>query len=193
MYTRLTVVATALLLVLGACGGDTADTTTPTLPTLSEDTAAADTMTATEVDPEEAFQEYSACMREQGIEMPDPESGGDTGTISIEGGPGDFDFTAFKEAAAECGRSLDAVFGEFEMSPEQEAERMDQELAFAQCMRDEGVDWPDPDTSDGGMMVEIPSDIDPEQMNEAMQTCSESVYGTEGGSTMSNSVSSPTP
>lgn len=194
-WIRAAALAGALVLALAACGGGAAaEETTPTLPTLTEAaTAASDATTTTEaVDPEEAIQEYTACMREHGIEMPDPESGDGGGVISIEGDPGDFDLTAFDEAAAACDPILEAAFGEFEMSPEQEAEMMDQQLAFAQCMRDEGIDWPDPDSS-GGMMIEIPDNVDPDQLDEAMQMCSQGAFGAEGGIMVGSSDSSSTP
>ena len=177
MNTRLAAATTALLLVLGACGGESADTTTPTLPTLTDDTtAAADTTTTTTeaVDPEEAFQEYSECMREQGVEMPDFGDGG----VVIDGVEGDFE--AMDEAAAACDPILEAAFGEFELSPEQEAEMMDQELALAQCMRDAGIDWPDP-SGDGSVMIELGDDVDPETLNAAMGTCMKEAFGDLGG------------
>jgi hypothetical protein len=173
--------AGALMLVLAACGGDTADTTTPTLPTLTEEAAddvAATTTTTEAVDPEEAFQEYTQCMREHGIDMPDPTSGDGGGVISV-GGEG-MDIEAFEEAGAACDPILEAAFGEFELSPEQEAEMMDQQLAFAQCMRDNGIDWPDP-TSDNSQMIELDDNIDPETVNAAMETCAPEMFDGSGG------------
>jgi hypothetical protein len=178
---RAITVAGALMLVLAACGGDGADNTTPTLPTLNDQAAKAepDATTTTEaVDPEEAFQEYTRCMREHGIEMPDPTSGGGGGVISFDGGSGDME--AFEEAGAACDPILEAAFGEFELSPEQEAEMMDQQLAFAQCMRDDGIDWPDP-TSDNSQMIELGDDMDPETLNAAMETCAPEMFDGSGG------------
>ncbi len=170
----------ALMLLLTACGGNSADTTTPTLPTLTEETTAAagETTTTTEaVDPEEAFQEYSECMREQGIEMPDLGDGG--GSIEIAEG----DFEAMDEAAALCDPILEAAFGEFELSPEQEAEMMDQELALAQCMRDSGIDWPDPG-GDNTNVITLGDDVDPETINAAMDVCMKEAFGDVGGITV---------
>ena len=182
MRPRLLILAGALLLVLAACGGDTAATTAPTLPTLSDETADASTeaTTTTEaVDPEEAFQEYTQCMREHGIEMPDP-STDSGGVIEIEADGGDLDFSAFDEAAAECDPILEAAFGEFALSPEQEAEMMDQELALAQCMRAEGIDWPDP-TGDMNVMIDLGEDVDPDTLDAALNKCSKEAFGETGG------------
>lgn len=178
---RAIAVAGALMLVLAACGGDGADNTTPTLPMLNDQATEAepDATTTTEaIDPEEAFQEYTECMREHGIEMPDPTSGDGGGVISIESESGDME--AFEEAGAACDPILEAAFGEFELSPEQEAEMMDQQLAFAQCMRDNGVDWPDP-TSHNSHMIELGDDMDPETLNTAMETCAPEMFDGSGG------------
>ncbi len=175
----------ALLLILAACGGDTGNTTAPTLPTLNESAAAdADTGVATTtteaVDPEEAMLEYTACMREHGIDIPDPGGSGGDGFVT-EGSSDGLDFSAFEQAESECSPILEEAFGVFELTPEQEVEVMDQQLAFAQCMRDEGIDWPDPDPSQASTFgIELGDDLDPDKTNAAMEKCSEGIFG--GGS-----------
>jgi hypothetical protein len=174
----------AILLGLAACGGGSSDATTPTLPTPGDTSAAgpaATTTTTVEVDPEEALQEYAACMREHGIDIPDPDTSGGGGVFTI-GGEGS-DPGAFDEAGKVCDPILEGAFGEFEMSPEQEAELRDQELVFARCMRDNGVDWPDPtgDFGSGGGVIELGDDTDSETMNAAMDTCSQEAFGGSGG------------
>ena len=170
-----------MVLVLAACDGVAANNTTPTLPTLNEattDEASATTSTTEAVDPEVAFQEYAACMQEHGIEMPDPQTDGDSVGIVVEG---DFDPEAFEEATVECDPILEDAFGEFEMTPEMEAEMRDQELAFARCMRDNGVEeWPDPGT-DSGNMIELGDDADPEKVDAAIEACSQEIFGDLGG------------
>ncbi len=174
---RFAALAAATALVLAACGG-TGDATSPTLPSLTDTTTAGEqTTTTVSVDPEEAMLEYTACMRENGVDMPDPSSG-EGGVFSIGGD--DLDFEAFEEASAACDPLLEAAFGDFELSPEQEAEFRDQELAFAKCMRDEGIDWPDP-SPDGNPVIDLGSDDDPETLNEAMQACSKDIFGDSGG------------
>ena len=184
----------AILLGLSACGGSSSGATAPTLPTLNETSAGAEptgTTTPTAVDPEEAFQEYAACMREHGIEVPDPDSGG--GVIEI-GGDG-MDFEAMEEAGKACEPILEGAFGEFEISPEQEAEIRDQELAFAKCMRDNGIDWPDPsgDFGSGGITIELGDDLDPDTMNAAMDVCSKDAFGSAGGGVIIGGSGEATP
>ncbi len=168
----------ALLLVLAACGGPDSAETTPTLPSLNHttgDDTQASTTTTEAIDPEEALQQFTECMRENGFDMPDPVGG----AIVNEFAAGDLE--VFEAASAECDPILEAAFGEFELSPEQEAELRDQELAFARCMRDNGLDWPDPDP-DNNTPIVIDADIDPEVLDAAITTCSTEAFGEDGGS-----------
>lgn len=183
-----------MLLVLAACGDGSSGTTTPALPSLNEQAAPSEsdsTTTTTEaVDPDQAMQEYAECMREHGIDMPDPGSGGGVIEMGVdeEGG-----IEAFEEAGEACDPILEAAFGEFELSPEQEAEFMDEQLAFAQCMRDNGVDWPDPDPNgDSTIALELGSDVDPDTIDAAMETCGEGLFG-GGGVTFGASGEGSTP
>jgi hypothetical protein len=43
--------------------------------------------------------------------------------------------------------------GEIELDPEQEAEMREQLLEFAECMRDHGIDMPDPVFEDNGRVT----------------------------------------
>lgn len=170
----------ALLVLLAACGSATADSTSPTLPSINEQAAEEDatsgseatTSTTQTVDPDEAMQEYATCMRENGVDMPDP---GSDGAIMI-GGP-DVDPANLDAAMAECDPILEAAFGDFEMSPEMEAEQRDLDLAFSRCMRENGVEeWPDP-ASDGSMTIELGPDSDQETVDTAIDSCSQQIYG----------------
>ena len=133
--------------------------------------------------------DYTSCMRDNGIDMPDPEFASAPGGVITkqvagrgeEGGPA-FDPTnqAFKDADAECGPLLRDAIGTIDIDPEQQAEMREQALAFSQCMRDHGVDFPDPVFDDnGGISVSIgsddgatgPSPDDPE-VEAAMEECS---------------------
>ena len=150
---------------------------------------------------EDAMVDYAACMREHGIDMPDPQvqsDGGDVttgrggmvfamplGATGEANGPGN---EAFEAAAEECNPILEAVRREMpKLSPEEEAKMRDNALKFAQCMREHGIDMPDPtfDTTGGpGMAIRGSSDtkeltpFDADKFNEAAGECSE-----EGGPT----------
>jgi hypothetical protein len=113
-----------------------------------------------EKDFRDALVDYSQCMRDHGVDMPDPtfdDSGG--GGMAVMVGPGegpDPDDATFKAAETACKPILDeAQKYAPRMSPEDEAKMRDQALKFAQCMREKGFDIPDPTFDDeGGMKIE---------------------------------------
>ena len=112
-----------------------------------------------QLDPEEAQLAFAECMREHGVEVPDPgppQGGGSGERILI--GPGDrIDEESFEEADAECRHLLEGVFDE--PSDEELQEMQDAALVFARCMRDNGVeDHPDPKFENGGTTLEISGD-----------------------------------
>ena len=94
---------------------------------------------------------FSQCMRENGVpDFPDPEFNGDGGMmLSRSAGPGDtLDREAEEKAMEACEDKLPRGGGNF--SEEDRAEMQDAFLEYAQCMRENGVDMPDPDFSEGG-------------------------------------------
>lgn len=148
------VLALALSLVLAGCGSDrdaTGNAGTPT-PASAEDAAL----------------DYAACMRENGVDMADPDS---SGMIRIDGeAQSDPDWA---EASAACEEILAAAApqGASGGLPEEAKESL---LAFAACMREHGVDMPDPDFSSGDGMVQLGGEgfdpMDP-AVQEARLTC----------------------
>jgi hypothetical protein len=82
---------------------------------------------------EEARLEFAECMRAHGVEMEDPKPG-----QSIDPGGDD---PATRKALAACDGKLGA--GQ-ELSTEEDEELKEGALAFAQCMREEGIDMGDP-------------------------------------------------
>ena len=101
---------------------------------------------------EDAMIEFTECMRDQGVDMPDP--GTDGGRIAMEPGDmSDAEEDEFAAADAVC-RDLLPDMGEA-ISPEQQAEMEDAMLEFTDCMRDQGIDMPDPDTQGGGISIRV--------------------------------------
>ena len=107
-------------------------------------------------DREEAMLAYAQCMRDHGIEMDDPQFGADSGRFGFGPGGADADFdplsTEFQSAMDACGNVLEAMRPESD--PEEEAERAEQQLVIAGCMRELGWDFPDP-ASGGGFGAQI--------------------------------------
>jgi hypothetical protein len=170
-----------------------------------------DSSTPDSIDPEDAFNEYTECMRDNGIDLPDAQvvSADGSGRASNGGGPiivtntmpeGDgpegglpFDPESeeYQEADEECMPILEAVRSEIEIDPEVEAEHREQMLDFAECMRDHGIDFPDPVFSEnggGGVSVQIGEEgeegngpaFDDEDFQAANEECGE-IFGDEGG------------
>ena len=106
-------------------------------------------------DPEvqDAQVRYSRCMREHGIDMPDP-GADEQMRIEID------DPDAWQAAEEECRPILEEIVGTFEPPSEEEQARMrEQALEFAKCMREQGIDMPDPQFSeDGGMTISAETD-----------------------------------
>jgi hypothetical protein len=94
------------------------------------------------LDPEDAARRFAQCMRDHGVDVPDPDSGGGGPQIQIRASAS----TNVDSAVQACQQYMPSGKMGASMSPE-ELERARQ---FAQCMRDHGVDIPDPDPNGGG-------------------------------------------
>ena len=97
--------------------------------------------------------EYAQCMRDNGIDMPDPqfdEDGGVTRSASRPDSGIDPESEEFKAAEEECRPIMEEVRPDMELSPEEQAEMQDRLTAMAECMREQGHDMPDPQVDDDG-------------------------------------------
>lgn len=157
--------ALILVLTLAACsGGDTqTDDSVATLETTAS-TVAGPTTTAAPIDMEAAALEAVACFREQGVDLPDPAVDADGNVqFSQDIDPSTLDEDALAAAQAACAEELSRVITGFigtDLTGFQ-----DGLLEYAQCMRDNGFDLPDPDFSNfasGGAAAGPFGDIDPE-------------------------------
>ncbi|CRK57181.1 hypothetical protein [Alloactinosynnema sp. L-07] len=91
---------------------------------------------------------FAQCMRDRGVDMPDPDGDGGRGVrVRIPEGA---DKSKIDAAMAECKQFLPNG-GE---PPKLDAEQQEQFRKMSQCMRDNGVpDFPDPEP-DGGIRIE---------------------------------------
>jgi hypothetical protein len=176
----------ALAVVLAACGGGGDD---DAVGVASLDQSSSTTIAeAEEADPEAAAVAFTECMRENGVEMEDPTVDSD-GNV-IPGRPTDLpepdDNGEFRAGPGELGEDLRAGFEEcgdlldgtaFGFTPQDLTELEDQLLELAECLRDQGLDVPDPDLSDlGGGPVEggpFGIDFQDPQVQAAMDQCEE--------------------
>lgn len=134
---------------------------------------------------EENVLAFSACMRDGGVDFPDP-------VVDSEGNVG-FDLTAMRdlgevdeaelEAAFEqCAQYLEGVNFGFERVFETEFQ--DEVVVFAGCMRENGIDMPDPDFS--GIMEGRPlfpgwePELDDPDFEVAFEACEDLLPGIPG-------------
>lgn len=134
------------------------------------------TTETTTVDDEITFEEgvldFAQCMREEGVNFPDP-------TFDIDGNP-QFDNLEieneeeFENAFENCEDILrNALPEQFDLDPEVEAALVDASLEFSQCMRDQGIDFPDPKPGEFGFFAFRDADIDftSEAVQNAFEIC----------------------
>jgi len=147
-------VLTAAAFALGACGGAS---------------AAADS----NGDLEKQVQAYVECLRENGADVPDP-TVDEKGNITF-GQPAagqTFDRAKIQEAQKKCGEPPEGITSG--MTRLNDPATQDAAVKFAQCMRAEGVNVPDPDLSkigsgEGGAFGDI--DRDDPKVSAAIDTC----------------------
>ncbi len=135
---------------------------------------------------EEALLAFTACLRDQGVDIEDPTVDADgnvrlsrPGGQSGQPGPGGDD--TFREARAACADLLeDAALGFGGDVDRTELE--DNLVVFAECMRDNGYDMPDPDFSafgpgqgGGGPFGEV--DRDDPAFQAAAEACEDILAG----------------
>ena len=134
------------LVILSAAMGATAAAQVATLGSPAPD--ASMTPEASPVpDGQQALLDWAACMREQGVDMDDPVFGLDgelLGGLGKDGSGSQIDTKdpSYALAAEAC----DALLAAFKAppDPQQLAEQAEGLLAWAACMREQGVDLPDP-------------------------------------------------
>jgi len=123
---------------IAACGEDTE---TPAASAASDDDKA-----------REAQVKFAECMRENGVDMPDPKSDGRS--LFRVGGDSGVSPEEFEEASKACEQYREDIRPN--LSEEEQAEFKERALEHARCMREHGIDFPDPTFSaDGGAEVRI--------------------------------------
>lgn len=111
---------------------------------------------------------FAECMREHGIDVPDPENGNDGGAVQFAL-PRDSDSTVMGEAMEACKKFLPNGGEPMKLDPEQLAEAR----KFSQCMRENGIDdFPDPNP-DGGIMIEGDEIVVDDEFRAAQEACAE--------------------
>jgi hypothetical protein len=125
---------------------------------------------------------FAKCMRENGVNVPDPKPG-ERGRFRLElKAESDADREKTKQAMDKCQKHLDAVKPP-ELSEEQQAELRDWALKQARCMRRKGIDVPDPQfEGKGGVTQRIPKSLDvtDQEVRAAEEACRREVGEPKG-------------
>ena len=130
----------------------------------------------------DAALKFARCMREHGVDVPDPKFSG--GGMTVFGGPagkGDVPSpTILRKAQAACQHFM-AGARPPSLSPAERAKVREQALANARCMRQHGVDFPDPQFGpDGGARIRLDANkIDPTSplFKRAQEACKSTMPG----------------
>lgn len=175
----------SLGVVLAACGSDSDEGPTDTVATLETTPPTVVDTTSTTAAPtlDEVALDFTQCMRDAGIDMPDITFDADGQPVISAELTENFDLLdpAFQTALATC-RPIFAEAGEgieLQLDPEIIATVTDQLNEFSVCMRDNGVElWPDPLPTFTGSEIPFPMDqmgqafVDPE-FADALEACQE--------------------
>ncbi|MEU8803660.1 hypothetical protein [Spirillospora sp. NPDC048819] len=159
----------ALALGLQGCGGDGGGSGGSTAKAASD---------------QEKMRKFAQCMRDNGIDMPDPSGDGrvtvrkSRGPSQGGGGPGEDD--EMMAAQKKCRHLMPNGGKPPELKPEEVAKLR----AFSKCMRDNGIsEYPDPD-ADGRMLLKAGpgTGIDPEsqKFQAAQKACDKHMPGDKG-------------
>ncbi len=185
---RLIPIILALSLVLVACGGSDAADGVASLDDGQRGTEQGETGD-TGADDEEALLAFSACMRDNGVdEFPDPVLNADG---SVDFGQDSQPFREVDPDVAEAavnacideldGTAFSPTGGDFDLTEIQDAL-----VEFAACMRDEGIDFDDPDLTSFFRNGEVANpfeqlDITDPEVAAAVEVCQEVFVGVGPG------------
>jgi hypothetical protein len=152
-------VAAIALMAASACGGSDGD----------DGAAAADTdaLDAGTQDADAQALVFAECMRDNGVDMPDPGSGQEGLADAFQAAADDVDEETMGQAMSACE----------ELMPQYASEEMHDDewmLDLAECLREQGLD-----VSDNPFTEAHGGDIDPSEFSAAMEVCRDVV--TSGG------------
>jgi len=152
-----------LLVMLASCGSNSEEDPTDSIATLESTSPSVVDTTSSSESPslEEVTLDFTDCMRDSGIDMPDITFDADGQPVISASVAEDLDLLdpEFQAALASC-RTVFAEAGEgveLQLDPELIATLTDQLNEFSVCMRDNGVEmWPDPLPTFTGSEIPFP-------------------------------------
>jgi hypothetical protein len=145
--------AAALAGTMAACGGSSGSSTNA----------------SSSSDPSDQAVKFAQCMRQHGIDMPDPKPGNGGGFTFRARGPKGGASSQKLQAADKACRKLLPNGGRPNLTPAQRAQARDAALKFAQCMRSHGINIPDP--QEGKPLLIKPPNSGSTGFQSAMKAC----------------------
>ncbi|MBP2707962.1 hypothetical protein JOL79_29695 [Microbispora sp. RL4-1S] len=121
------------------------------------------------VDRHEAQLKFAQCMREHGVDMPDPGPDGNVRIMGRKGETGKID-----DAMKVCEHFMRDAVGD--KLGKLDPQAYDQAVKFAQCMREHGVDVADPKPGEG-VRIKLKGPDGEQKMKEAQGACKEYAPG----------------
>ena len=179
--------ALALGLLATACGGSSGEGASGVASAGDGKAKSADRKNGKKTDPQQTALDFARCMREHGVDVPDPKAS-DNGMVLVgpAPGPGGLGQAAeppagFEEADKACRHLMKDLISDGGGATV-DAKEQDRALRFARCMRENGVNMPDPDFSKGGVSMKIDEGFNPssEAFQAAQKACG-SLFGPGGG------------
>ncbi len=160
-WKRAAAVAAAATLALAACGDG--------------EGGGGDAASSPRDGAQESALAFARCMRENGVDFPDPQVG-ENGLIKVGPGPGKGpgpNDPKMRAATEACQQHLDA--GGEAPDDARMAKFRDAFVAYARCMRKEGIDMPDPGP-DGGVRFRVGDPDAPDPESAAYQRADEACH-----------------
>ncbi len=156
---RRTLAVPLLVLGLGLAACDNAGAT----PGVASAGGGTPSASAAAADDEERGRAFAQCMREHGVEMPDPQPGAKIG-IELE----KLDKDKVFGAVDACRDLMPGGGKDVKLNPDQ----LERQRALAECMRANGVaDFPDPDPDGGAAVREYILDKHDDDVLAALEKC----------------------
>jgi hypothetical protein len=178
--------------LLAACGGGGSGSGIASISGKDQAGKTSSKKGASKQDAQDAFRSYAQCMRKHGVDMPDPKFS-KNGSVSINaappGGSGDPNqgpSPQFQAADNACKHFIDDAVNSSgnKPDPEQQEKMKEAALAFAKCMRDHGIDMPDPVFSgDGRVSQQLTGNPNEAKFQAAQKACQKKMpgFGKKGG------------
>ena len=166
-----------LALLVAACGGE--DEQGPGVATANGDqtTTTGKSRSSGKTDPHAASLAYVRCLRANGVDMPDPDP---DGMLQIAPGSAIPDQDQMESLDSLCKAEREALQGSL---GEPDKDFQDKALKMSRCMREHGIDMPDPTPNPGGgATINLGEDqLDSPEFKKAQATCSKQVGMPEPG------------